>query len=162
MLTAFALLLALTPTDSLDARQADLIDVVRAYTEPVSAWDSTTVRVGWADVSGDGRADAVVVLNGDVWCDGDACTALLFEAISGEDAGELGPFRPAAEIGGVRIPIHIVDSQPDVWCDLLVTGSDGQLHRLAFDGETYPHHVDEAPPVAPSEVPSRTLFAEAE
>jgi hypothetical protein len=162
MLTPLAVLLALSPSDSLDLRRADLLEVVRAYAEPVAAWDSTAVRLAWADVNGDGHDDALVVLGGEAWCDAGGCTALLLETITGEDTAELGPFRPVAEIGGVRVPVHLADVRAGTWCDLIATGADGQLHRLAFDGETYPYHVDEAPALSGPRPTGPTLFAEAD
>ena len=161
MLAALAVLLALAPADSLDVRQSALLDAVRAYAGPFdAAWDSTAARVAWVDLNGDGRDDALVALGDSAWCDADGCTVLVFEGLDGEDAEEFGAFRPAAEISGVRLPFHVAEGAGS-WCDLVAADAEGHLHRLSFDGETYPFHASAAPVVA--EPPSGTvLFAEAE
>ncbi|PAP75525.1 hypothetical protein [Rubrivirga marina] len=133
---SLALILACA-ADTTDDRRADLLDAVARYADPLSlAWDSTSTRVAWTDLNGDGRDDALVYLTGADWCGSSGCTVLVFEQLDGIDADEFGRFRAAAEISLVSGPVTVVEGR-GYWRDLVVD-SDAGPRRLQFDGETYP------------------------
>jgi hypothetical protein len=116
---------------------------VRGYTLPFTTAPNDTVwKARWTDVNGDDLADALVYVAGPDWCGSGGCTLLVFEAVSGPDADELGPFRAAAEVSLVSGPVLVADAGPDGWRDLVVTDMGGDLRVLRFDGETYPGSPD--------------------
>lgn len=139
-----ALTLLLLPVDSTATPQPEsavlLMQAVHSYTSPFSApAEDLQVRTEWADVTGDGVADALVYVESTTWCGSGGCTLLVFEAITGEDdIAELGAFRPAAEISLMNGPIQIAQATTNGWSDLIVEGVEGQTVALRFDGETYP------------------------
>lgn len=120
------------PTEALDR-------AVLRYTLPFTAApDATTWKTRWTDLNGDGVLDALVYIAGPDWCGSGGCTLLVFEAVTGPDADELGAFRPAAEVSLVAGPVLVADAGPDGWRDLVVNAEAGDPRVLRFDGETYP------------------------
>lgn len=112
---------------------------VRHYILPFTeAPDDTTWKTRWTDLNGDDLPDALVYVAGPDWCGSGGCTLLVFEAVTGPDADELGPYRPAAEVSLVTGPVLVADPGPDGWRDLVVHDTGGDLRVLRFDGETYP------------------------
>ncbi len=139
------LLLLFCRADTVEDRRADLLAAIADYVEPLDVpWDSTAVRVGWIDLNGDGREDALVSLKGDAWCGSGGCTVLVFEAMDDLDAEEFGAYRAAAEISLMHGPILIAKGD-GLWADLIAEGEDGTMHVLQFDGETYPVSPGSAP-----------------
>ncbi|WP_412061429.1 hypothetical protein [Rubrivirga sp. IMCC45206] len=130
-----SLLLALVcVVDTTDDRRELLARAVAQYAEPLGARiDARTLDVAWADLNGDGLDDGLVRLS----LRGGGWTVLVFEAMPPEDAVEVGPFLPAAEIRAVYGPLVIVP-RANGWCDIVATAARGTYRRLRFDGETYP------------------------
>ena len=139
-----ALALLFSPADStrtpMPETAALLFQAVHAYTAPFSApAEDLSLRTEWADVTGDGVADALVYVESPTWCGSGGCTLLVFEAITGEaDVAEWGAFRPAAEISLMAGPVEVSPNATNGWSDLIVSGDDGARVALQFDGETYP------------------------
>ena len=164
--SVLALAFLLVPADSTatppDSMIALLMQAVHAYVAPLSASaEDVQLRTEWADVNGDGVADALVYVNANSWCGSGGCTVLVFETITGDDVEELGAFRPAAEISLMNGPVEVAKTTHDGWADLIVEKADGQRIALQFDGETYPQSPADGVAVADSE-PGTMLFANAE
>jgi hypothetical protein len=116
-----------------------LDQAVLHYVRPFTAdMEATDWKARWADLNGDDSLDALVYLSGPDWCGSGGCTLLVFEAIPGPDAYELGPYRPAAEISLVTGPVLVAEAGLDGWRDLVMRNDGATLHVLRFDGETYP------------------------
>jgi hypothetical protein len=147
------------PTDTSPDTEA-LDRAVRRYVLPfTTSPDDTAWKVSWADLNGDDVPDALVYVSGPDWCGSGGCTLLVFEAITGLDAEELGAFRPAAEISLVTGPVLVASAGPDGWRDLVVAGQEGEHRILRFDGESYPGSPDAG--IAVSALPEGDLlFAE--
>ena len=163
ILAAF-LAVAAAPPDSTDGlnRQSQILSAVRAYAGPVDAsWDSSSVRIEWIDVNGDGREDALVYLTDQDWCGSGGCTVLVFEAMDEIDAEEMGPYRPAAEISLMHGPVLVANARSGEWCDLVVEDETGTARRLSFNGETYPYSPAAGVTLKGSRPVGTTLFAEA-
>ena len=164
---ALALALLLTPTDTTAAQDppaaALLLGAVQAYVQPLNAaGEDVQIRTEWADLTGDGVADALVYLDSPSWCGSGGCTVLVFEAITdAEAAAELGAFRPAAEISLMNGPVTVAETTSEGWADLVVTQEDGARVALRFDGETYPTSPAEGVAVNAT-TPGTVLFADAE
>jgi hypothetical protein len=164
-----AFLLALTvlpasaqvhPADP-DPADAEALDhAVRRYVLPFTADpDATDWKARRVHLNGDDLLDALVYVAGPDWCGSGGCTLLVFEAIGGLDAEELGAFRPAAEISLVHGPVLVSAGGPDGWRDLVVADAAGALRVLRFDGESYPASPDAG--VAVTALPDGDLlFAE--
>jgi hypothetical protein len=152
MSSRLALLLALTVLPASAQMRADdpaspdaeaLDRAVRGYVLPFTTDpDATGWDAQWAELNGDGVLDALVYVSGPDWCGSGGCTLLVFEAVPGPDAEELGAFRPAAEISLVTGPVLVSAGGPDGWRDLVVTDAAGALRVLRFDGESYPASPD--------------------
>ena len=162
-----SLALMLTPPDSAasvpTSQVALLMEAVETYVAPVDAPnEDIRIKTEWADLNGDGTADALVSLESASWCGSGGCTLLVFEAITdAEEVAELGAFRPAAEISLTHGPVVVATTSTEGWADLLVQNSDGQTSRLQFDGETYP--ASPADGIAVMEtIPGVVLFAAAD
>ncbi len=157
-------LLAAVPLDSADVadRHTEVWAALRSYAQPFDpSLDSSRVQIAWADVSGDGREDALVYLTDDDWCGSGGCTVLVLEAMDEVDAEEMGAFRLAAEISLMHGPVHVAPARRGAWSDLIVEDEEGVTRRLSFDGETYPFSPAGGP-VVPASAPLGTrLFAEA-
>lgn len=151
-----------TTATSRPEQSVQLFQAVHAYVGPVGApAEDVQMRTEWADVSGDGVADALVYLESATWCGSGGCTLLVFETITDEEeVAELGAFRPAAEISLMNGPVQVVEGA-DGWADLVVTTGDGTLVSLRFDGETYPSSPGAGVAVRAS-VSGPVLFAAAE
>jgi len=159
MWIAALLLASVCAADTLDDRRADLFAAVASYADPLDLrWDSTSTRVAWADLNGDGRDDALVTMTGADWCGSGGCTLLVFEAMDEIDAEEMGPFRPAAEISLVQGPVHIVRGR-GLWSDLIVETGD-QTRVLHFNGDTYPPSPRDGDTLRGPMPPGTTLFAD--
>jgi hypothetical protein len=155
-----SLLAGLTPAcDSLDAARARAVAL--AYLAPfTSAGDTTTLRLGWADLNDDGLDDALVMVEGAAWCGSGGCTLLVLEAIPEEDREALGPYRIAAEISLISGPVAVSARTDHGWRDLVLHPGTDHAVVLRFDGETYPFSPIEGLPVA-SGIPEMTrLFAD--
>ena len=156
-----SLLLLTTIADGPDP-EADLARALRHYAEGVDAtWDPTAADVAWLDLNRDGLDDAIVFVTDDDWCNRSGCTVLVFEAMPPEDAVEMGPFRPAAEIRHARQPVHVAPSTRGVWSDLFMRDRDGAVRQLSFNGESYPLTPAHGRPARSAPVRGVALFADA-
>ena len=161
-----ALAFFLVPADSTatppDSMLALLMQAVHAYVAPYDGpGEDVQLKTEWADVNGDGVADALVYVNATSWCGSGGCTVLVFETVTGDDVEELGAFRPAAEISLMHGPVEVSKTTHEGWADLIVEKADGQRVALQFDGETYPQSPADGVAVADG-VPGSLLFANAE
>lgn len=140
---------------------AEALDrAVQRYVFPyTTAPDDTSWKTRWTDLNDDALLDALVYVSGPDWCGSGGCTLLVFEAVTGPDADELGAYRPAAEISLVTGPVLVAGPGPDGWRDLVVADDAGAHRILRFDGETYPGSPGAG--VAVSDLPEGDLlFAE--
>lgn len=163
MFVSLALLLSFLPfvTDSTDDSLAAVRQVVEAYARPFDPdWETTLMQVEWADLNDDGLEDALVYLEGTAWCGSGGCTVLVLEAMPEEDAVDVGPYLPAAEISMMHGPITVAATTSNGWHDLLVQSETGDVRRLAFDGETYPFSPSDGLLLAESVESGRVLFAD--
>ena len=153
---------ATCPADTTGERRADLDRAIEAYVNPFGvAYDRRNARIGWADVSGDGHEDALVLLHGPGWCGSSGCTLLVAEAmVHPEDAAEWGPFRIAAEVSNVNPPVHVARRR-GAWHDLVATDGFGALRVLRFTGETYPLSPADGRLLLGAKPPGVTLFVDA-
>ena len=166
VLTCLAVLLSLLPVapdhtrTNADDSLAAVRSIVLAYARPFDPdWETTPFRVEWADLNADGLQDALVYLDGGAWCGSGGCTVLVLEAMPEEDAAEIGAYAPAAEISLMHGPITIATTRSNGWSDLIVETEDGEIRRLAFDGETYPFSPAEGEAMASKVQAETILFA---
>jgi hypothetical protein len=102
----------------------------------VSADDAFRTRyaVGWKDLNGDGRPEAIVYLTGRGWCGSGGCTLLVLER-SGEG------FSVRARTTITRAPIAVLPSASHGWRDLVVgvggVGARPGQAVLPFRGDRY-------------------------
>ena len=96
----------------------------------------TRYSVGWADLNGDGRAEALVQLVGPFWCGTGGCGLDIYTP-------ERNGWRRVADISVTQAPIRVLDTRSHGWRDIgvFVQGG-GIIHgyeaRLSFNGRSYP------------------------
>jgi len=91
-------------------------------------------RAAGADINGDGRAEALVLLEGEDWCANTGCTLAIFIH------NRFG-YRPIATIRRVRGPVIIANERQNGWSNLVVgTGLPKYDNRvvLRFGANGYP------------------------
>ena len=95
-----------------------------------------TYQVGWTDLNGDGRPDAVVRWNGRRYCGSGGCGMEILERTS-------TGFRFRGAMTITQLPVEVLSSRTRGWRDIsvLVAGGGilpGYRARLDFDGRRYP------------------------
>ena len=122
MVTLFASLLLLAAPPSADTTHVpeSLRQAVVRYIAPFTTdMDATEWQVRWADLNDDAVQDALVTVVGPDWCGSGGCTLLVFEAVSGNDADELGAYRIAAEISQIHDGVTVAETTTEGWHDLV-------------------------------------------
>jgi hypothetical protein len=106
----------------------------------------------FADLNGDGKAEAVVHLTSNAWCGSGGCTTLIL--VRDGDS-----WRILTEISITRPPIRALTAKSNGWRNIAVWVRGGGIQpgyeaELRFDGKTYPSN--------PSAPPARRLTAKAD
>jgi putative lipoprotein len=87
------------------------------------------------DLNGDGREDALILLQSPYWCGSGGCTMLVFK-------GTKSGFQFVSRSTLIRAPVLVSNSKTRGWRDLVVevSGGGAPLKRVAlkFDGRKYP------------------------
>ncbi|HEV2867008.1 MAG TPA: hypothetical protein VGX37_10880 [Allosphingosinicella sp.] len=114
--------------DSLHAYlQAQFAEVRQDYPE-------TTYQSAFADLNGDGRAEAIVYFSSSYFCGSGGCDVFVFTP-------DREGWRQVAEISLGRPPIRLLATRHRGWRDLgiFVAGGGARPHEaaVAFDGSTY-------------------------
>jgi len=96
---------------------------------------STEYSAAFVDLRGDGTKEALVYLSSDGWCGTGGCTLLIL-------AQGGGSYRVVAKIPAVRLPIWVLPSKSNGWCDIGVVGRNSANEALyeailSFDGKSY-------------------------
>ena len=104
---------------------------------------ATRYTVGFTDLNGDGKPEAIVYLVSNEWCGSGGCTALIL-AQSGAS------WRQVTKITLVNLPIRAFATRSHGWRDLGVqvrgdNGNPGHEALLHFDGMTYPENPSTVP-----------------
>jgi hypothetical protein len=134
-----AIAAAAIASPALATDEASVIDYLKSHLEET---DNTRVNIGFADLNGDGKDEAVVFVLGPYWCGSGGCNALV---LTPEGDG----WKQIAETSVSSLPIGMLDSQSNGWKDLTIAFSGGGLPagigQMKFDGETYPRNPTSAP-----------------
>ncbi len=96
------------------------------------------VRIAGADLTGDGRIEALVLFAGDDWCSPTGCSFAVFQS---SDRG----YKPVSRTVSVRAPIRVGPGTTAGWRDLIIRTGGGPSPerdvRLAFSGNGYPENA---------------------
>ncbi len=117
----------------LEFNETELAKAVERYRLNKKQKKSSYRSVG-ADLDGDGKAEILVLLEGQDWCAKTGCTLAIFTS------GRTG-YRPVATIRRVWGPVIVANERRNGWSDLVVnTGlpSRDQRVRLRFGASGYP------------------------
>lgn len=114
-------------------------------------------RLAGADLNADGKAEAIVLFEGEDWCAKTGCSLTVFSQ------GEYG-FRPSFRTVRVRPPVVIGDNVSNGWRDLIVMtgGATAPIRQvqLRFATSGYPRNAMLEPDAAPNaEARGETLIA---
>ena len=121
---------------------------------------AASYRSAGVDLDGDGRAEALVLAEGEGWCVKTGCTLLVLrKAARG--------LSPISVIKRVKPPVVVAHTSRLGWRDLYVrTGGGGirlQTVKLSFSANGYPKNASVLPPyLGAAEANGETIFAAAE
>lgn len=139
-LLAATLALAVSGT-ALAAGEASVIDYLhQSLGEDLKA-EGTRVYIGFADLSGDGKDEAVAYVEGPYWCGSGGCNAHILTP-DGDSWKEVGNTTVS------RLPIGKLDSKTNGWNDVGVSFSsaaEAGIGQMKFNGEAYPRNPTSAP-----------------
>jgi hypothetical protein len=111
--------------------------------------------VGWADLNGDGRDEALFLMSERDFCGSGGCAFYVL-------ARDRSSWRIVSSSTITRAPIRVLEARSHGWRDLAVTVGGGGLPngevRLRFDGRRYPANPSLAPAAGPAA--GRTLISE--
>lgn len=121
-----------TPPDLLKALRREFPPQDKPQEE--QALTATKFRIGWADLNGDGRSEAIVYVSGASWCGSGGCQLAVFEQ-------QGAAYRLRGRMSVARLPIAVLDHRTHGWRDLSAAvgggGVDRHLVALPFDGKRY-------------------------
>ncbi|MCB1550037.1 MAG: hypothetical protein KDJ41_19725 [Hyphomicrobiaceae bacterium] len=123
-------------------RQEALQEAIQAYRKTHRLGQGSSLQAG-ADLDGDGKAEAVVLLEGGRACGGGGCRLIVF-------ALREGVYKPMAAVRNVRLPVVMrAKASAGGWHDLVVGSGriDGSSvrRRLSYGPRGYPGNAAAAP-----------------
>jgi len=127
-------------------QKSDINQALRAYLaktgdDPKSANPHQTAQV---DLNGDGRQDALVLLQNPYWCGTGGCTMLVFK-------GTKSGFEFVSRSSLIRSPVLVSETKTHGWRDFIVevSGSGATPRRVAlkYTGSKYPLNPSTQPPL---------------
>jgi len=106
-------------------------------------WPDTSYVAAFADLNGDGRAEALVSLQSGLFCGSGGCALYIYTP-----AGR--SWRQLAELTIVNAPVRLLNTRTRGWRDLAVSVRGGGFEvpgevRIAYDGRTYAENPSLAP-----------------
>lgn len=136
LLAALVLCSAAGPV--LAADEASVRDYLKSSLEET---ETTRVNIGFADLNGDGREEALVYLLGPYWCGSGGCNMLVLTP-DGDSWREIGNTTVSS------LPVGVLDSETEGWKDLAVSfGSaiESGIGQIKWEGESYDRNPTTAP-----------------
>lgn len=103
--------------------------------------ERTKVYLGFADLNGDGKDEAVAYITGPYWCGSGGCNAHVLTP-EGDSWREVGNTTVSS------LPIGMLDSKTNGWNDVTVSwGSamESGIGQMKFDGDAYARNPTSAP-----------------
>jgi len=101
-------------------------------------------RANWADLNGDGRKEAIVLIQSTDWCGTGGCQMYL---LMPEGAG----YRVVSVHTIVNMPVLLLETRTKGWRDIAVRSRfdafTSHMARLRFDGDGYPSNPSVPPAV---------------
>jgi hypothetical protein len=99
------------------------------------------------DLNGDGQLDAVVLLNGSMWCGSGGCTMLVFRGIT-------NGFQLVARSAITREPIEVLPGVVHGWRTLIVSTDGIGPVVMQFNGSRYPVNPSMQSKATPAQIKS--------
>jgi hypothetical protein len=101
-------------------------------------------RTALIDLNGDGRQDALVLMQNSYWCGSGGCTMLVFK-------GTKSGFKFVSSSTLIRGPVLVSATKTHGWRDLIVEVSGGGMAAkqvaLKYTGKKYPRNPSTLPPL---------------
>jgi hypothetical protein len=109
-----------------------------------------------ADLNGDGRDEALVLMRARSWCGTGGCTMFVLTPVR-------GGWRTITRTTITRAPVRLLTTRSRGWRDLTVGGWGGGIRgreaRLRFNGSSYPTNPSLAPAAGRRAPPGRVLIS---
>jgi hypothetical protein len=96
---------------------------IKAALEKLGGGEAPSYKIGWFDLDGDGRQEAIVLMTGAEWCGTGGCTLMVLkrDAVS---------WRVVSRVPTCRSPVVLLDGKTHGWRDLaVVTQGGGDVRR---------------------------------
>ena len=128
---------------------------LQAYLQATSKV-SYDYQVGWADLNGDGRQDAIIRFTSQDFCGSGGCgLEILVQTKRG--------FRSVGGTTITRLPVKVLESRHHGWRDISVFVAGGGIlpgytARMLFNGRRYPPNPSTLPAKPMSNSPGRVLI----
>jgi hypothetical protein len=148
-----AFFLLLVPPLCAQDQPPGLSAAVQAFAEKKGDPVLPPFRHALTDLDGDGRADAVVLLQGRNWCGSGGCTMLVFH-------GTNGGFRYVSGSTITREPIRISADTRRGWKTLIVYSKGKGDVLMRFNGKRYPLNPSSQPKATPEQVHAAHIVME--
>jgi hypothetical protein len=128
-----------------------------SFAEARAEWPDTSYVAAFADLNGDGRAEALVSLHSGLFCGSGGCALYIYTP-------EGASWREVAELTIVNAPVRLLSTRSRGWRDLAVHVRGGGIEipreaRIRFDGTTYASNPSLAPRIR-GRAPGRVLIGE--
>lgn len=153
VLLCSVIFLLFVPTLRAQEAPSGLVEAVQAYVEKKGGHERPSFRHALADLNGDGRADAVVLLQGGEWCGSGGCNMLVFR-------GTKDGFTFVSGSTITSEPIRISAEKTAGWKTLIVYSKGRGDVLMRFNGTRYPLNPSTQPKAAPEQVRAAQVVME--
>jgi hypothetical protein len=129
------------PSD--DAELKRYLGPAPKFNPPAGISRDDTYQVGWVDLNGDGRLDALIRDNGPAFCGSGGCGLRVLERT-------LTGFRSRGWMTITQLPVEVLNTRHHGWRDISVFVAGGGIRpgyqaSLAYDGRRYPGNPTVSP-----------------
>jgi hypothetical protein len=155
-LFALTTLVAATPAAAQPGSDQSLHTYVQGLVGDRASDPDARYALGRADLNGDGREEALVLMQARSWCGTGGCTLFVLTPVR-------GGWRTVTRMTVTSAPVRVLATRSRGWRDLAVAVGGGGIRGgeaiLRFNGRTYPSNPTSAPIVRRRTPAGRVLIS---
>jgi hypothetical protein len=91
---------------------------ILTFLEKFGGGDATNYKIGWADLDGDGKQEAIVLMTGEDWCGSGGCTLAVLKH-------NADSWTVVSKVPTCRPPVLVLDEKTNGWRELAVSAQGG-------------------------------------